>query len=106
MKIGHDFFKSYLYRLPAYELNQCNRNCNEIQTLEYLLLNCHHFSNERKETKKNMKIPVMIRMLFNTTKGIKNVLKFIKNTRICTRKWILGIVEDEEVHGGGWGDLE
>ena len=56
--------------------------------------------------KKNMKIPVTIRTLFNTTEGIKNVLNFIKNTRICTRKWILGTVEDEEVHEGGWGDLE
>ena len=47
-----------------------------------------------------------IRRLFNITESIKNVLNFIKTTRVCTRKWILGIVEDEEVHGGGWGDLE
>ena len=106
MKIGHGFFKSYLYRLPAYESNQCNGNCNEIQTPKHLLFNCRHFLNEQKEMKKNMKIPVTIRTLFNTTEGIKNVLNFIKNTRICTRKWILGTVEDEEVHRGGWGDLE
>ena len=59
-----------------------------------------------KRDKKNMKIPVTIRTLFNTTEVIKNVLSFIKNTRICTREWILGTVEDEEVYGGGWGVLE
>ena len=53
-----------------------------------------------------MKISVTIRTLFNTTKCIKNVLNFIKNTRIFTTKWILGTVEDEEVHEEGWGDLE
>ena len=106
MKIEHDFFKFYLYRLFAYKSNQCNENCNEIQTFKHLLLKCHHFLNEQKEMKKNMKISVTIRTLFNTTETIKNVLNFIKNTRICTRKWILGTVEDEEVHEGGWGDLE
>ena len=48
-----------------------------------------------------MKISLTIRTLFNTTKRIKNVLNFTKTTRICTRKWILGTVENEEVHGGG-----
>ena len=53
-----------------------------------------------------MKISVTTRTFFNTTENIKNVLNFIKTTRICTRKWILGTVENEEVYGGGWGDLE
>ena len=90
MKIGHDFFKSYLVRLLAYELNHCNKDCNQIQTFEHLLLNCH-FLNERKEMEKNMKISVTIYTLFDTSEDIKNVLNFINNTRICMRKWILGI---------------
>ena len=48
-----------------------------------------------------MKIFVTIRTLFNRTVNLENVLHFIKDTRICTRKWILGTVEDEEMHGGG-----
>ena len=48
-----------------------------------------------------MKISMIIRTLFNTTESIKNVLSVIKNTRICTRKWILGIVKDEKMHEGG-----
>ena len=65
---------------------------------EHLLLNCRHFLNKRKEMKKNMKISVTIRTLFNTTENIKNVLNFIKNIRICTKKWVLSTVENEEMH--------
>ena len=32
MKIRHGFFKSYLYRLPTYELNQCNGKTHEFHT--------------------------------------------------------------------------
>ena len=53
-----------------------------------------------------MKIFLTIHTFFNTSKNIKNLLNFIKNTRICTRKWILSTVKDEEMHEGGWGDLE
>ena len=52
IKSEHDFFKFYPCRLLVYESNQCNENCNEIQTFEHLLLNCCHFSNEQKEMKK------------------------------------------------------
>ena len=45
-----------------------------------------------------MKISVTIRTSFNTTENIKNVLNFIKNTRIYTKKQILNIVNDEEMH--------
>ena len=86
MKIEHEYFKSYLYRLSAYESNQCNEECSETQTSEHLLLYCRHYLKERKEMKNNMKIFITLRTLFNTNESIKNVLKFIKNTRICTRK--------------------
>ena len=84
MKIEHDFFKFYLVRLFAYESNRCNEDCNQIQTFEYLLLNCRHFLNEQKEMKKNLKISVTIYTLFNINEITKNVLNFIKNIRICT----------------------
>jgi len=106
MKMGHGFFKSYLFRLPAYETNKCNGACREIQTPEHLLINCRHYFNERQLLIKNMKIPVTLRTLFNTTEGIKNTMEFLKNTKICTRKWNLGTLDDEIEYGGGWGDLE
>ena len=106
MKIEHDYFKSYLCRLLAYESNRCNEECNETQTSEHLLLYCRHYKKERNEMKNNMKISITLRTLFNTNESIKNVLKFIKNTRICTRKWILDTVRDEEMHEDGWKDLK
>ena len=33
-----------------------------------------------------MKISVSLQTLFNTNENIKNVLNFIKNIRICTKK--------------------
>ena len=52
IKIEHDFFKFYLHKLFVYESNQCNENCNEIQTFKHLLLNCRHFLNKQNEKKK------------------------------------------------------
>ena len=86
MKIEHDYFKSYFCRLFTYELNRCNEECNEIQTFEHLLLHCRHYKKKRNEMKNNIKISITLRTLFNTNENIKNVLKFIKNTRICTRR--------------------
>ena len=78
MKTEHDYFKSYLCRLFAYESNRCNENCNEKQTFEHLLFYCRHYVNEQNELKNNMKIFVTLRTLFNTDEDIKNVLNFIK----------------------------
>ena len=72
-----------------------NGICSQAATL------CRHYKKKRNEMKNNMKISITLGTLFNTNEGIKNVLKFIKNTRICTRRWILGTVGDEEVHEGG-----
>ena len=41
-------------------------------------------------------------MLLCTRQGIKNTLQFLKQTRVATRKWILGEIEEREE---GWGDI-
>ena len=94
----HDFLKSYLYRSFAYKSNRCNENCNEIQISEHLLLNCCHYFNEQKDLKINTKTSITLRTLLNANENIKNVLKFIKNTRICTKKWILDKMKNEEMN--------
>ena len=98
MKTEHDYFKSYLCRLLEYESNRCNDNCNEKQTFKHLYLYCRHYINEQNELKNNMKIFVTLRTLFNTDENIENVLNFIKNSRICTRKWILSTMKNEKMH--------
>ena len=86
MEIKHDFFKFYLCKVFTYELNRCNENCNKIQTSEHLLSNCHHYFDEQKQLKNNMKISVSLRTLFNTSESIKNVLNLIKSIRNYTKK--------------------
>ena len=43
MKTRHDYFKSYLYRLPEYESQKCNDSCRCRQNSEHLLINCIHY---------------------------------------------------------------
>ena len=45
-----------------------------------------------------MKTLVSLRTLFNINENIKNVLNFINNIIICTKKCILDIVKEEEMH--------
>ena len=106
MKTEHDYFKSYLCRLFEYESNRCNEKCNEKQTFENLLLYCCHYVNEQNKLKNNMKISITLRTLFNTDEDIKNVLNFIKNTRICTKKWVLNTMKNEKMHLEKWSDLK
>ena len=51
-------------------------------------------------------LPVTLRTLLTTKEGIRNILIFLKNTRIATRRWILGDREEEEEGEVGWGDIE
>ena len=51
-------------------------------------------------------LPVTLRTLLTTKEGIRNTLIFLKNTRIATRKWILGDREEGEEGEGEWGDIE
>ena len=74
-----------------------NITCTETQSPEHLLLNCQHFKEKQQTLKQSLeKGQVNLRILLNTVKGIKNTLIFLKNTRIATRKWILGDSEIDE----------
>jgi hypothetical protein len=67
------------------------------QTLEHLLLNCQHFMIERSKMINQMKPQTTtLKTLFGTNKGIENLGKFLIDTEIATRKWILGDSEENE----------
>jgi hypothetical protein len=88
LKLEHEYFKSYLVRLPNYETKKCNENCNFSQTSEHLLLNCHYFTTERSIMINQMKSQTTtLKTLFGTKKGIENLGKFLIDTEIVTRKW-------------------
>ena len=106
LKSGHGYFRSYLHRLKDYNSSKCTNLCNERQTPEHLLLNCIHYFEEIQIIKQNVDTTINLNMLFNTKIGNDILINFIVKTKIATRKWILGQLEDEIVETGGWGEIE
>ena len=105
IKLGHGYFKSYLKRLPAYDTNLCNV-CKVKQTLKHILLSCKIYkaeqkalrnavlqSNQKSESEQGLELS--LKRLLCTGEGIKNTLAFLDQTKIATRKWILGEIDKE-----------
>ena len=70
------------------------------QTPEHLLTACQYFKKEQSELKNQLRsanLPYTAKVLFTTQEGIKAVLQFLKKTKVGTRKWLLGELEDEEI---------
>jgi len=98
MKLGHDYFKFYLHRLSDYDTKKCHRNCNKDQTSEHLLTACQYFKKEQSELKNQLRkinLPYTAKVLFIIKKEIKATLLFLKKTKVASRKWLLGEVEEE-----------
>ena len=55
--------------------------------------------------KQNVDTTINLNMLFNTKIGNDNLIKFIVNNKIATRKWILAQLDDEILGTGGWGEI-
>ena len=95
LKMGHGYFKSYLQRLSEDNSNKCYGICKARQTPEHLLLNCRHYRAEqiKLREKAQLKNTDIIMTLFITKIGRIATLEYLKNTRIATRKWLLGTEE-------------
>ena len=106
IKLEYEYFKSYLKRLPAYDINLCNV-CKVKQTPEHMLLSCKIYKAEQKtlknavlqsksksETESNSELS--LKRLLCTGEGIRNTLAFLDQTKIATRKWILEEIKKEE----------
>jgi len=91
LKMKHDYFKSYLHRLSENNSNKCYKICNARQTLKHLLLNCRHYRAEQRKLKKKaqLKNTDIILTLFIIKIERIATLKYLKNTWITTRKWLL-----------------
>jgi len=98
MKLGHGYFKSYLNRLPDYDSDKCHWPCHQRQTPEHLLTTCCHFKHEQLVLRRKLEsLPPGIRTLFTIKEGIQAVLQFLKETKVGTRKWLLGEEEEGEI---------
>ncbi len=87
LKLDHEYFKSYLNRLPEYESKNCNDQCNKTQNPKHLLINCRHTHDERSQLIKKMKPQfTTLHTLFGTKKKLKNLAEFLKTIKIAIRK--------------------
>lgn len=88
LKIGHGYFKSYMYRLNHTENAKCK--CGQRETPEHLLLSCTELKEARRRLRDEMEgIPLSLPTLLHTKLGIEKTMGFLKDTRIATRRWHL-----------------
>ncbi len=95
LKMKHDYFKSYLHRLSENNLNKCYEICNAKQTSKHLLLNCRYYRAKQRKLKKNAQlknIDIILTLFIIKIERIVT-LKYLKNTWITMRKWLLEMKE-------------
>ncbi len=85
LKMSHGYFRSYLKNILNEYTGRCISRCNEIQTPEHLLIKCIHYREEIEEMKKHLLI-INITVLFDTKKELDLLIKYLKSTKIETRK--------------------
>jgi len=115
--MGQGYFRSWLGHIPGsgFDTRACpNPRCRgKWQTPEHLLLRCFGYAaNDQKKIFSKLARELGIdysqlglATLLMTKVGIKYTIQYIKETKIGTRKWILGHLDDEIEFTGGWGDL-
>ena len=100
LKMGHGYFRSYLVRLSNNNSAKCINGCRSRQTPEHIMLDCKHYRDEQRALRDLVKATserAMMQWLFTSAEGILAALGFLKETRVATRKWILGITEELQV---------
>ena len=72
---------------------------------EHVLLKCQNYDKEIKQLKKIINFNVTMKYLFNTKNELINLTKFLKITKIVTKRWLL---EDEkdQIDKWKWKEIE
>jgi hypothetical protein len=91
LKLGHGYFRSYLVRMPEYNSDICQEcQTNQKQTPFHLLFQCSSQSETRKETIQKLdKKDQNLYNLFMDKTGQKQLITFLKESKVATRKWVL-----------------
>lgn len=99
LKLGHGYFKSYLYHL-SHTTNNLYR-CRSRETPEHLLLSYREYRTTRQELIKELNSNrLSLHILLNTKIGIEKTIGFLKKTRIATREQYTNRRSKEEEIGG------
>ncbi len=97
LKLGHGYIKAYLHRIGRAENNQCR--CGKKETAKHLLLSCRDaklVTVRAKLKDKMQELRLSLRLLMHTKIGIEKTLDFLRDTRICTRRWHLEQWQEEQ----------
>ena len=97
LKLGHGYIRSYLHRLGHTDSDLCS--CGKKETAAHLLLSCKEagLANARAKLRDGLKgARLSLPLLMHTKIGIEKTLDFLKNTRLCTRKWHLERSQETE----------
>lgn len=87
LKLGHGYFKLYLTQLPDYLSKKHYRHCHGNQNLEHLLTKCIYFVDQQLVLIQNIKpLLTTLKTLYKTNVGVKNLVKYLKSTKLATRK--------------------
>jgi hypothetical protein len=94
LKLAHGYFRSYLTRTPAYDSETCpNCDSNQKETPHHLLLDCKNQSEIRKKTIQKLDIKDQnLYNLFGTKRGLEKLIQYLTETKVATRKWLLGLI--------------
>ena len=94
LKLAHGYFRSYLTRTPAYDSNICpNCDSNQKETPYHLLFHCQSQSEIRKKTIQKLdRHNQTLCSLFLTKSGQNQLIQFLTESKIATRKWLLRLI--------------
>src|SRR6266481_6826287 len=101
MRTGHGYNRAYLSRIHSTKITTPQCPCGyRSQTPKHLLLYCKLHKHARKVMQNAIKPqPLTWRIAMFTTRGLKASLKFLEETGIATRPWLIGS-KDMECDGG------
>ena len=109
LTLGHGYFRSYTGMIEK-KSRDCTR-CHVTETPRHLLSKCRKYDQERGSMSKILTNSTNstiagLSILLATKKGVESTIQYIRDTRVATRKWILGQIGIPEDDSGGWGTLE
>jgi ribonuclease HI len=87
LKFGHGYIRAYLAKLGHSDNDRCS--CGGRETPEHLLLSCRNLRNQQKELRESLGCRASLQVLLHMKTGVEKTLKFLKRTKIATRKWLL-----------------
>jgi len=113
VRTGHGYFNSYLSKIPTSDVEDRGGSCSgatQHQTPAHLILKCQQHTKARmvmrRETPKIPKLRLDLLLYINM--GAEALAKYLRTTKVATRRWKLGI-DNKPANPTiviGWGTLD